>query len=134
MVIFLHFNMAKQIFTSEQLKQIYGTPQVQQQVEPEKKSGIQNVVNTAKSLAGGFASGVGGVVLTAEDYLARKAVNAFGSEQMKQNLANAPKLQEQFKEQMGGNESPIAYGVGQLGGEIASLSAPVGAVGKLAGK
>ena len=112
----------------------------------EKKS---DVLGTAKAAIGGIASGVGGAALTAEDYLGRKAVNAlptaeehpsFSSvlpsqstkEQMQTNLANAPSLNEQFKTQMGGNEHPTAFGIGQLGGEVAALAAPVGAVGTLA--
>lgn len=105
------------------------TPFKPQPIE-QPKSTLQKVGGVAKSVIGGIASGVGGAALTAEDYLGRKIVNAVGTEQMKQNLANAPKLQDQLKQQFGGNENPTAFGVGQLGGEIASLAAPVGAVGK----
>ncbi len=123
--------MAKVIFTAEQLKSVYGTPQAQttQPVE-QPKTTLKKVGSVAKSVIGGIASGVGGAALTAEDYLGRKIVNAVGTDQMKQNLANTPKLQDQLKQQFGGNENPTAFGVGQLGGEIASLAAPVGAVGK----
>lgn len=100
-----------------------------QQEQP--KSFGQKALDTAKATVGGFASGVGGVALTAEDYLARKGV--FG-EKVKTAMQGQPSLQEQFKKEMGGNESPTAYGIGQLGGEIASLAAPVSAVGSATSK
>lgn len=90
------------------------------------------VLGKAKAVLGGIGAGVGGVALTGIDYLGKKAVEKFGTEQMKQNIANAPTLQEQFKTEMGGDEYPSLYGAGQLGGEIASLAAPVSAIGKVA--
>lgn len=91
-----------------------------------------SIYDAGKSVLGGFAAGVGGIALTAEDYVARKAVNAFGTPQMKENLNKAPSLNEQFKQRFGGDKNPNTYGLGQLGGEIASLAMPVGAVGKAA--
>ena len=108
----------------------------------QEKTTLQKVANASKALVGGIASGVGGAVLTAEDYLARKAVNTLpegatiagvSKEQMQQNLANAPKLQEQLKQQFGGNESPVAFGAGELGGQIATLAAPASAAGRTVG-
>ena len=104
---------------------------------PFSKEGMQNAGNAiggAKAFVGGVAQGATGVALTAEDYLGRKIVNQFGTEQMKQNVANAPSLQEQFKQQMGGNEHPTAYGVGTAVGEIGSLAAPIGAAENIIGK
>lgn len=96
------------------------------------KDAFSGVLDTAKAAVGGIASGVGGAALTAEDYLARKGVEKFGTDQMKQNMVNAPKLNDQFKTAMGGDRHPTAFGVGQLGGEVATLAAPVGALGKVA--
>lgn len=98
-----------------------------QEQEPQNE-----VIGKAKAVLGGIGAGVGGVALTGIDYLGRKAVEKFGTEQMKQNIANAPTLQEQFKTEMGGDQFPGYYGAGQLGGEITSLAAPVGAIGKVA--
>ena len=103
----------------------------QNQQVPEKTTG-QNILGNVKAFAGGVASGAGGIALTAEDWAGRKLVNTFGTEQMKQNIANTPTLNEQFKTQMGGNENPIAFGGGQLVGEVATLATPVGMTGKLA--
>jgi len=94
-----------------------------QQVQQEQKPSI---LEKGKALAGGFASGVGGIALTAEDYLARKGV--FG-EKIQKSLEGQPSLQEQFKQEMGGDKSPTLYGIGQLGGEVASLATPVSALG-----
>lgn len=94
-----------------------------QQVQQEQKPSI---LEKGKALAGGFASGVGGIALTAEDYLARKGV--FG-EKIQKTLEGQPSLQEQFKQEMGGDKSPTLYGIGQLGGEVASLATPVSALG-----
>lgn len=105
-------------------------PVYKEQIDEFKNTGI---LGKAKSLVGGIASGVAGSVLTAEDYLARKAVNKFGTDNMKQNLANSPTLNEQFKTQFRGNENPGIFGTSQLAGEVASLASPVGAVGKVAG-
>ncbi len=96
------------------------------------KSPLRKAQDTVKAGLGGVGAGVGGIALTGIDYLGRKAVNKFGTESMKENLAKAPTLQTQFKEAMGGDVHPTAFGAGRLGGEIASLAAPVGAVGKLA--
>ncbi len=98
----------------------------------QNKQPTNNVLDTAKSALGGIAAGVGGIGLTAIDYAGRKAVNAFGTDQMKANLNAAPSLNEQFKESQGGNQNPTAYGGGQLVGEVASLAAPVGAIGRTA--
>lgn len=98
--------------------------------QPEQKK--SDVLGTAKAALGGIASGVGGIGLTAIDKVGRAAVDKFGTDQMKQNLANSPSLNEQFKTEFGGNENPTAFGVGQLGGEVAALAAPVGAIGTLA--
>lgn len=94
------------------------------------KSDLEKGIETAKASLGGIASGVGGIALTGIDYLGRKAVDKFGTEQMKANLAEAPSLHQQFKSEMGGDAHPDAYGIGQLGGEIAALAAPVATVGK----
>lgn len=94
------------------------------------KSFGEKALDVAKSTVGGFASGVGGIALTAEDYLARKGV--FG-EKVKTAMEGQPSLQQQFKKEMGGEESPTAYGIGQLGGEIAALATPVGELGKVVG-
>ena len=105
------------------------------------QNAASNVAGMAKSFAGGVAEGVGGIGLSAIDYLGNKAVNALPQDfsiggltkqQMQQNLANTPSLQEQLKQQMGGNENPNLYGAGQLTGQVASLAAPVGAVGRVA--
>jgi hypothetical protein len=96
------------------------------------QSAISNVAGVAKSALGGIASGVGGIGLTAIDTAGRGLVNKFGTEQMKSNIAQSPTLNAQFKQQMGGNENPNAFGAGQLVGEIATLAAPVGAIGKVA--
>lgn len=120
-------------------RQFAAQQNIQKPVETPKRTTMEKVATGAKAFLGGVASGVGGAVLTAEDYLARKAVGALpegttiagvSKEQMQANLANAPKLQDQLKQQFGGNENPTAFGVGQLGGEIATLAAPVGAIGK----
>lgn len=89
-----------------------------------------NLLSKAKSFVGGVAEGAAGAALTAEDWAGRKLVNKFGTEQMKQNIANAPSLHEQFGNMMGKKENPNIYGAGQLTGEIASLAAPVGFAGK----
>ena len=102
---------------------------LQGQPEPQKTFG-QKALDVAKSTVGGFASGVGGIALTAEDYLARKG--AFG-EKVKTAMEGQPSLQQQFKKEMGGEENPTAYGIGQLGGEIAALATPVGELGKVVG-
>lgn len=99
----------------------------------------EKVVGNAKAALGGVASGVGGAILTAQDILGRKIVNALPEnttiagvtkQQMQQNLANAPKLQEQLKKEFGGDTYNSASEVGQVAGEIATLAAPVGAIGK----
>lgn len=111
------------------------------QQQQEQKTGVEKVFGGIKSAASGLAAGVGGALLTAEDYLARKAVNALPEstsiggltkQQMQENLANAPSLQSQFKQQYG-SDAPGAFNVGQLAGEITTLAAPVGAAGKLVG-
>lgn len=96
------------------------------------QNAVSNIAGVAKSALGGIASGVGGIGLTAIDTTGRGLVNKYGNEQMKQNIAAAPTLNEQFKQQMGGNENPSAFGAGQLAGEVASLAAPVGALGTVA--
>lgn len=101
-------------------------------VTPPEQGMLGKIGDVAKATVGGIASGVGGIALTAEDYLGRKAVNAFGTDQMKANLANTPSLNDQFKTQVGGDAHPTAFGVGQLGGEVASLATPVGAIGTVA--
>jgi hypothetical protein len=89
---------------------------------PEKSS----FLDKAKSTVMGFAGGVGGLALGAEDYLARSGLLG---EKVQKGMEGKPKLQEQFKQEFsGGNEG--AYDIGRFGGEIASLVTPVGAVGK----
>jgi hypothetical protein len=94
------------------------------------KSNSEKAINTAKAAVGGFSAGVGGIALTGIDYLGRKAVNKFGTDQMKKNLVEAPSLQDQFKSEMGGDANPNVYGVGQLAGEVSALASPVATVGK----
>lgn len=94
-------------------------------------TGGENKKSILESTLGGIGQGVGGIGLTAIDYGGRKLVEKFGSEEMKQNIAKAPKLQDQFKQAMGGEENPTAFGAGKLAGEIATLAAPVATVGKL---
>lgn len=127
----------KPIYTADQIKSIYGVPSQQQtpqitQPVPQEQGILENIGGKIESAAGGLASGIGGAVLTGIDYLGRKAVDKFGTEQMKQNLESAPSLNEQFKQQFGGTENPNTYGAGQLVGEIGSLAAPVAQVGKVA--
>lgn len=109
-----------------------------QPTNPEQPSTLSNIVGGAKAAVGGIASGIGGIALTGIDWAGRKAiqalpdtfsVNGVTKKQMLENLAKAPSLQEQFKQQMGGTEHPNIYGAGQLGGEIATLAAPVGLIG-----
>jgi len=123
-------------------RQFAAQQNIQKPVETPKRTTMEKVATGAKAFLGGVASGVGGAVLTAEDYLARKAVGALpegttiagvSKEQMQANLANAPKLQDQLKQQFGGEESPIAFGAGELGGQIATLAAPASAAGRTVG-
>ena len=93
----------------------------------------KDVGSMAKSAVGGVASGVAGPILTAEDMAGRAIVNKFGTEEMKQNLANSPTLNQQWKTQMGGDENPNTYGAGQLAGNAALMATPIGEGGALAG-
>jgi len=96
------------------------------------QSAVSNVGGAVKSLIGGIGEGVGGIALSGIQKGGEYLVNKYGTEQMKQNVAAAPTLRQQYQQQMGKQENPSLYGAGQLGGEVMSLAAPVGAVGRLA--
>lgn len=84
------------------------------------QSAVSKVGSVAKSAVGGIAEGVGGIALTGIE----KAGEALTGQKVD--------LRGQFQEQFGAKENPKAYGVGQLVGQVASLAAPAGAVGRLA--
>lgn len=84
------------------------------------QSTITKLGGVAKSLSGGFAEGVGGIALTGIE----KAGKALTGKDID--------LHGQFQQQFGKEENPTAYGVSNLTGQIASLAAPVSAVGRLA--
>lgn len=96
------------------------------------QSAVSNIGSGVKSVLGGIGEGVGGIALSGIQKGGEYLVNKYGSEQMKQNMAVAPTLRQQYQQQMGKEENPSLYGAGQLGGEIMSLAAPVGAIGRLA--
>lgn len=99
------------------------------EVVPQEKTFGQKAIDTTKAFVGGVGEGIGGIALTGIQKGGEALVNKFGTEQMKQNIANAPTLREQFKTQMGAEQNPVAYGLGEMTGQVASLAAPVGAVG-----
>lgn len=85
-----------------------------------EKTGINGKVN---AFAGGVAQGVGAdLPLMAIDYLGKKAVNKFGTEQMKQNVANAQPLTQKFEDVTNQTENPIIAGIGTGVGMVAGLT------------
>lgn len=98
--------------------------------EPKSEpTALDNAAGYVKSAAGGFAHGVAGATLTGIDYLGKKIVDTYGTDQMKANVANSPSLHDQFKQQFGGVENPNTFGAGELAGEVAQLAAPVTKIG-----
>lgn len=96
------------------------------------KNVVSNVSSGIKSAVGGFGEGVTGIALSGLQKGAELAVDKFGTEQMKQNLAKAPTLREQYRGMMGAEQNPNLYGAGEFTGQIASLAAPVSAIGNVA--
>lgn len=99
--------------------------------DEKEKTKVGKFIEGAKAAIGGFAAGVGGVALTAEDWAARKGL--FGK-RVKAAMEGKPTLQEEFRSEMGGDIYKNVYNVGRFGGEVASLAAPVGAIGKASEK
>lgn len=99
--------------------------------DEKEKTKVGKFLEGAKAAVGGFAAGVGGVALTAEDWAARKGL--FGKK-VKSAMEGKPTLQEQFRSEMGGDTYKNVYNVGRFGGEVASLAAPTSLVGKVAEK
>jgi len=98
------------------------------------QNAVQNVGGVAKSFVGGVGEGVAGIALEGIQKGGEALVNRFGTEQMKQNVAQAPTIREQYRTQFGAEQNPMAYGLGEMTGQVASLAAPVGAVGTVVGK
>ena len=98
------------------------------------QSAISNLGDIAKSAVGGIGEGVGGIALSGIQKGGEFVVNRFGTEQMKQNLSQTPTLREQYRQQFGAEQNPTTYSIGEFGGQVASLAAPVGAIGKIVGK
>lgn len=93
--------------------------QPQQSEQPKGTS----LASKAKAVVGGASEGLGtNLALSAIDYGGRKLVEKFGTDQMKQNIANTPTLNEQFKQQMGGNENPDLYSGAKTTSMVASLA------------
>src|SRR5574343_925216 len=69
------------------------------------QNAVQNVGGVAKSFVGGVGEGVAGIALEGIQKGGEALVNRFGTEQMKQNVAQAPTLREQWKGQFGAEES-----------------------------
>jgi len=106
--------------------------------EAPKESGVfdtvKNIAGGAKAYLGGAAHDIAGIALTGEEAAGKALVNKFGTEQMKQNLANAPSLHEQFGNMMGQKEHPTLYGAGETTGALTSLALPTKAAGSLVSK
>ncbi len=106
------------------------------------KSNVQSVVDVtaqgAKDIAGGVANGVGGIALSAIDYLGRKAIenldennaifksSGISKQQMLDNLAQAKPLQSQLADTMGADQNSALYTAGIIGGNIAAIPATGG--------
>lgn len=93
------------------------------QVEKNNPKGDSTgILGKAQALAGGVAEGVGATLIPQGiEYLGKKAVNAVGTDQMKQNVANATPIEKQFQDITHQTENPITAGVGNVAGLASGL-------------
>jgi hypothetical protein len=88
-----------------------------------------------KAVVGGVSSGIGtDLALSTIDVVGRKAVESLPDDfqvagitkqQMLENLSGAPKLREQFKQEMGGMENPELFTAGQVAGTVSAVAPAV---------
>lgn len=89
------------------------------QKKPTENTGV---TGKAQAFTGGAAEGIGAdLPLMAIDYVGKKLVDKFGTDQMKQNVANAQPLTKQFEDVTHQTENPMTAGAGNIAGFAGGL-------------